>query len=69
MQTIKLEIEDSKLNIVLNIIQNLKDDVITKYEIINKNREQKDFINISQSSLEKIWDNNEDSVYDKYLKV
>ncbi len=69
MQTIKLEIEDSKLNIVLNIIQNLKDDVITKYEIINENREQKDFINISQTSLGKIWDNNEDSVYDKYLKV
>ena len=69
MQTIKLEIEDSKLNIVLNIIQNLKDDVITKYEIINENREQKDFINISQSSLEKIWDNKEDSVYDKYLEV
>ena len=69
MKTIKLEIEDSKLNIVLNIIQNLKDDVITKYEIINENREQKDFINISQSSLEKIWDNKEDSVYDKYLEV
>ena len=69
MQTIKLEIEDSKLNIVLNIIQNLKDDVITKYEIINENKEQKDFINISQSSLEKIWDNKEDSVYDKYLEV
>ena len=69
MQTIKLEIEDSKLNIVLNIIQNLKDDVITKYEIINENREQKDFINISQPSLEKIWDNKEDSVYDKYLEV
>ena len=46
MQTIKLEIEDSKLNIVLNIIQNLKDDLITKYEIINEDREQKDFINI-----------------------
>ncbi|MEA3419423.1 MAG: hypothetical protein U9Q90_08505 [Campylobacterota bacterium] len=69
MQTIKLEIEDSKLNIVLNIIQNLKDDVITKYEVINENREQKDFINISQPSLEKIWDNKEDSIYDKYLEV
>ncbi len=46
MQTIKLKIEDSKLNIVLNIIQNLKDDVITKHEIINEN-----------------------SMYDKYLKV
>ncbi len=69
MQTIKLEIEDSKVNIVLNIIQNLKDDVIAKCEIINENRVQKDFINISHLSLGKIWDNNEDNVYDKYLEV
>jgi hypothetical protein len=69
MHTLKLEIEDSKLDIILNIINNLKDDVITRYEIINENREQKDFINISQKSLSKVWDNEEDSVYDKYLKV
>lgn len=67
MQTIKLEIEDNKLDIVLNIIKNLKDDVITKYEVLNEQKESKDFINISQNSLEKIWDNNEDSVYDKFL--
>ena len=69
MQTLKLEIEDSKLEIVLNIIQNLKDNVISKYEIVNENREQKDFINISEISLTKTWDNEEDSLYDKYLKV
>ncbi len=69
MQTIKLEIEDSKLSIVLNIIQNLKEDVISKYEIVNENKEQKDFINVSHTALEKIWDNKEDSVYDQYLKV
>jgi hypothetical protein len=69
MHTLKLEIEDSKLDIILNIINNLKDDVITRYEIINENREQKDFINISQKSLSRVWDNEEDSVYDKYLKV
>lgn len=68
MQTIKLEIEDSKLNIVLNIIQNLKEDVIAKYEIVNEEKDQKDFIKISQKSFEKIWDNKEDSAYDKYLK-
>jgi len=68
MQTIKLEIEDSKLNIVLNIIQNLKEDVIAKYEIVSDEKDQKDFIKISQKSLEKIWDNKEDSIYDKYLE-
>ena len=64
MQTLKLEIEDSKLDIVLNIIK--------KYEIVSTNREDredKDFINISQHTLEKIWDNQEDSIYDKYLKI
>lgn len=57
MHTLKLEIEDSKL------------DVMTRYEIINENRKQKDFINISKKTLSKVWDNKEDSVYDKYLKV
>jgi hypothetical protein len=67
MQTIKLEIEDSKLDIVLNIINSLKDDVVTRYEIITDKKESKDFINISQQSLENIWDNEEDSIYDKFL--
>lgn len=67
MQTIKLEIEDSKVDIVLNIIQNLKDNIISKCEIINEQKESKDFMNISQKSLEKIWDNKEDNEYDKFL--
>lgn len=67
MQTIRLEIEDSKVDIVLNIIQNLKDNIITKYEIVNNQKESKDFMNISEKSLETIWDNQEDSVYDKFL--
>jgi len=69
MRTIKLEIEDSKLDIVLNIIQNLKEDVVKKYEVINEDKDQKDFIEISQKSLKKIWDNEEDSIYDRYLSV
>lgn len=67
MQTIRLEIEDSKVDVVLNIIQNLKDNIITKYEIINNQKESKDFMNISEKSLETIWDNQEDSIYDKFL--
>ena len=69
MQTIKLEIDDSKVDIVLNIIKNLKDDVIQKYEVIHDQKESKDFINISEKSLDKIWDNQEDSVYDKFLEI
>ena len=67
MQTIRLEIEDSKLDIVLNIINSLKEDVVTRYEVITDKKESKDFINISQQSLENIWDNEEDNIYDKFL--
>jgi len=67
MQTLKLEIEDSNLDIVLNIIQNLKDNLVSKYEIINNNIEQKDFIKISDTSLQNVWDNKEDDIYDKFL--
>jgi len=68
MQIIKLEIEESKLEIFLNIIQNLKDDVISKYELLDEDsNENKNFMNLSRESLTKVWDNKEDSVYDKFL--
>jgi hypothetical protein len=69
MSTIKLEIDDSKVDIVLNIIKNLKSGVIKKYELIRNDKTQKDFMEASQESLEKVWDNNEDSLYDRYLEV
>ncbi len=69
MHTIKLEVEDSKLDIVMNIIQNLKENIIIKYEMVDDMNEDKRFINISQKSLEKSWDNKEDAIYDKFLKI
>lgn len=69
MHTIKLDVEDSKVDIVLNIIQNLKDNIITKYEIVSDYKESQDFIIASEKSLKKVWDNDEDSVYDKFLKI
>ena len=59
MQTIRLEVEDSKLETVLNIIQNLKESLITKYEILNEEQEH----------TEKIADNSEDSIYNKFLQI
>ena len=59
MQTIKLEVEDSKLETVLNIIQNLKESLITKYEISND----------GQEFSEDIVNNSEDSIYDKFLQI
>ena len=67
MQTIKLNVEDSNVDIVLNIIQNLKENIITNYEIVSNKKENKNFIEISQDSFEKIWNNDEDSEYDKFL--
>ena len=67
MQTIKLNVEDSKVDIIINIIQNLKENIITNYEIVSDKKENVDFIQVSQNSFEKIWDNNEDSEYDKFL--
>ena len=69
MQTIRLDVEDSKVDVILNIIQSLKEDIVKSYEIINHTNETKDFIDISQKSLSNIWDNEEDSEYDKYLKI
>ncbi len=59
MQTIRLEVEDSKLETVLNIIQNLKESLITKYEISND----------GQEFSEDIVNNSEDGIYDKFLQI
>jgi len=64
---IQLEIDDSKKDIIFNIIHSLKEDIIKKYQILDDKKENKDFISISNPSLSKIWDNKEDSIYDKFL--
>jgi len=68
MQTLIIDVKDNKLDIVLNIIKNLKDDVIESYHIDSKKQENIDFMKLSNTAMEKIWDNKEDSVYDKFLK-
>ena len=68
MHTIKIEVEDSKIDVVLTIIKNLKENIVSKYEVIDNN-EEKNFINISEKSFDAIWDNTEDEIYDKFLKI
>jgi len=71
MSTIKLEIDNSKLDTVLNIIQNLKDDLIAKYEVIYDNNSQlkkdhfetKVFSEHSASLIEDWHDNAEDDIW------
>jgi hypothetical protein len=67
MHTIKLKVEDTKLDIVLTILENIKKDVITDYTVVESTKENKEFIKASKKSLESIWDNSEDSVYDTFL--
>jgi hypothetical protein len=67
MHTIKLKVEDTKLDIVLTILENIKKDVITDYTVVESTKENKEFIKASEKSLESIWDNSEDSVYDTFL--
>lgn len=69
MQTLKLEIEDSKIDIVLTIIKNLKKDIVKSYEVIGQSNEAKEFGKLSEKSLNNVWDNAEDSEYDRFLKV
>lgn len=69
MQTIRLEIEDSQLDVMLTIIKNLKESVIKKYEIVGTTDETKQFNTLSHAKLNTIWDNTEDSDYDAFLKI
>ena len=68
MQTITIDVKDNKLDIILTIIKNLKDDVVESYHVDPKEQEKTDFMKLSNTSFGKVWDNQEDSVYDKFLK-
>jgi hypothetical protein len=54
MQTLKLEIEDSKIDIVLTIIKNLKNDIVKSYEVIGQPNETKEFGKLSGKSLNNV---------------
>lgn len=68
METITIDVKDNKMDIVLTIIKNLKDDVIEGYHLNRDSQENNDFMKLSNNAMERVWDNKEDSVYDKYLK-
>lgn len=72
MQTITLEVKDNYLNNTLEILHGLKDIMIDKITVKENEqfvrKEEDDFITLSNSSLEQIWDNKEDLIYDKFLK-
>ncbi len=59
--------KDNKLDIILTKIKNLQDDVIESYCFDPKKQKNSDFMKLSNTALEKVWDNKEDSVYVKFL--
>ncbi len=70
MSIIKLEIEASKVDTVLNIIQNLKEDLIAKYEVIQDTQynveersETKAFSNHSANLIDEWKDEAEDKIW------
>ena len=72
MRTIQLEIEDNYFNNTLKLLNNLKalmaENITIKYSNLTKDEELKNFSILSNNSLENIWDNSEDAIYDKYLE-
>ncbi len=69
MGRVILEVDDSQLDRTLEVLNALKDVMIVDIKLKDENiNEEKDFIKLSNSSFEKIWDNKEDSIYDKFLK-
>ena len=45
-----------------------KDDVVESYHVDPKEEERIDFMKLSNTALKKVWDNEEDSVYDQFIK-
>jgi hypothetical protein len=68
MQQIILNVEDSKAEIVLNIINNLKSDLVKNCTLHEIKENDTEFMKLSNPTLLKVWDNKEDSIYDKFLK-
>ncbi|MEA2110914.1 MAG: hypothetical protein U9P71_02580 [Campylobacterota bacterium] len=68
MKTVILDVQDNKLDFILSMLKNLKEDVIQSYHIETKNNETSDFVRLSNKSLEKAWNNKEDEIYDQFLK-
>ncbi|GEM_PF-2135574 len=75
MYSVLIEVKEHKLELVMKYLKELKDDAIVKYEIIKDStdrvdeNEEKSLMALSDKVFEKVWDNEEDRVYDKFLEV
>ena len=75
MYSVLIEVKEHKLELVMKYLKELKDDAIVKYETIKDStdrddeNEEKSLMALSDKAFEKVWDNEEDRVYDKFLEV
>ena len=67
MEAVKIYVEDGKSQDLIKYLKNLKKDLVKKIEIFKEKNELDSFNNLSLKSFEKIWDNKEDSIYDRFL--
>lgn len=63
---IELKIEDSKVNFFLEFLNAIKDGVVQKIDIRERNLDVTvdNFINLQIGSLSKTWDNSDDKAWD-----
>ena len=68
MHTIKLEVQESVYAHIMYLLSNLnKKEICIVEDKKIEDSETKEFIKLSEMSFRKDWDNQEDSVYDKFL--
>ena len=64
-----LNIKDDYVNEFFSFLKSIEDKAIISKIIKSQNtQEDKEFSKLSNQHLEKIWDNQEDSIYDKFIK-
>ena len=67
---IQLEVKDNYIENVLSLLDSIKD-IMLENIILDTNIQKKEdefYTKLSITTFEDIWDNEEDAVYDKFLK-
>jgi len=66
MQKITIEVKDNYMNNVLEMLHSLQGVMIDRIKLVPENSEkiESDFMKLQVPSMEKVWDNKEDEVWD-----
>ena len=71
MQKITIEVRDNYMNNVLEMLHGLQGVMIDKIKLASENSEkvESDFIKLQVSPMEKVWDNEEDAVWNDMMLI